>query len=232
MFRGRHFDRSIILLCVRWYLAYGLSLRDLEEMMAERGISVDHATIHRWVIRYSPELLRRFNLRKRALTSKWHLDETYIKVRGRWMYLYRAIDSVGDTVEFYFSEPRDLGAAKRFVKRALERHGRPERIVVDGSQTNRAAIVSCDTTSRLRDRSRRRLKPIRTRRSQYLNNRIEQDHRSIKRRVRPMLGFKSTDSARTILGGIEMIAMMRKRQARYAFNPRPSLAEQFDILAA
>ena len=169
MFRGRHFDRSIILLCVRWYLAYGLSLRDLEEMMAERGISVDHATIHRWVIRYSPELLRRFDLRKRALTSKWHLDETYIKVRGRWMYLYRAIDSVGDTVEFYFSEPRDLGAAKRFVKRALERHGRPERIVVDGSQTNRAAIVSCDTTSRLRDRSRRRLKPIRTRQSQYLN---------------------------------------------------------------
>ena len=232
MFRGRHFDRSIILLCVRWYLAYGLSLRDLEEMMAERGISVDHATIHRWVIRYSPELLRRFNLRKRAVTSKWHLDETYIKVRGRWMYLYRAIDSVGDTVEFYFSEQRDLGAAKRFVKRALERHGRPERIVVDGSQTNRAAIVSCDTTSRLRDRSRRRLKPIRTRQSQYLNNRIEQDHRSIKRRVRPMLGLKSTDSARTILGGIEMIAMMRKRQARYAFNPRPSLAEQFDILAA
>ena len=100
------------------------------------------------------------------------------------------------------------------------------------SQTNRAAIVSCDTTSRLRDRSRRRLKSIRTRRSQYLNNRIEQDHRSIKRRVRPMLGFKSADSARTILGGIEMIAMMRKRQARYAFNPRPSLAEQFDILAA
>jgi transposase-like protein len=191
MFRGRHFDRSIILLCVRWYLAYGLTLRDLEEMMAERGISVDHATIHRWVIRYSPELLRRFNLRKRALTSKWYLDETYIKVRGRWMYLYRAIDSVGDTVELYFSEQRDLGAAKRFVNRALERHGRPERIVVDGSQANRAAIVCCDTTSRLRDRSRRRLKPIRTRQSQYLNNRIEQDHRSIKRRVWPMLGFKS-----------------------------------------
>jgi hypothetical protein len=121
------------------------------------------------------------------------------------MYLYRAIDSVGDTVEFYFSEQRDLGAAKRFVKRALERHGRPERIVVDGSQTNRAAIVSCDTTSRLRDRSRRRLKPIRTRQSQYLNNRIEQDHRSIKRRVWPMLGFKSTDSARTILAELAAI---------------------------
>jgi hypothetical protein len=104
MFKGRQFDRSVILLCVRWYLAYGLSLRDLEEMMAERGIAVDHATIHRWVVRYSPELLQRFNLRKRAVTGKWHMDETYIKVRGRWTYLYRAIDSVGDTVEFHFSE--------------------------------------------------------------------------------------------------------------------------------
>jgi transposase-like protein len=85
MFKGRQFDRSVILLCVRWYLAYSLSLRDLEEMMAGRGISVVHATVGRWVVRYSPELLNRFNLRKRAVTGKWHLDETYIKVRGRWM---------------------------------------------------------------------------------------------------------------------------------------------------
>ena len=145
MFKGRHFDRSVILLCIRWYLAYNLSLRNLEEMMAERGISVDHATIHRWVIRYSPELLKRFNARKRVVTSKWHVDETYIKVRGRWMYLYRAIDSNGDTVEFWFSERRNLTAAKRFLRKALKRHGRPERIVIDGSQTNREAILSCDT---------------------------------------------------------------------------------------
>ena len=90
MFRGRHFDRSVILLCVRWYLAYGLSLRNLEEMMAERGISVDHATVGRWVVRYSPELLERFNSRKRAVTEKWHVDETYIRVRGQWQYLYPA----------------------------------------------------------------------------------------------------------------------------------------------
>ncbi len=93
MFKGRHFDRSVILLCIRWYLAYNLSLRNLEEMMAKRGISVDHATIHRWVVWYSPEFLKRLNARKRAVTSKWHVEETYIKVRGRWMYLYRAIDS-------------------------------------------------------------------------------------------------------------------------------------------
>ncbi len=232
VFKGRHFDRSVILLCVRWYLAYNLSLRNLEEMMAERGISVDHATIHRWVVRYSPELLKRFTARKRMVTGKWHVDKTYIKVRGRWTYLYRAIDSNGDTVEFWFSERRNLAAAKRFLRTALKRHGRPERIVIDGSQTNREAIVSCDIADRLQDNSRRKLKPIRIRQSAYLNNRIEQDHRSIKRRIRPMMGFKSMSSARAILGGIEMVHMMRKGQANYACNPQPTLAEQFERLAA
>ena len=232
MFKGRHFDRTVILLCVRWYLAYNLSLWNLEETMAERGISVDHATIHRWVIRYSPELLERFNLRKRAVTGKWHLDETYIKVRGRWRYLYRAIDSNGDTVEFWFSERRNLTAAKLFLSKALKRHGRPERIVIDGSQTNREAILACDTADRLRDRSRRKLKPIRIRQSAYLNNRIEQDHRAVKRRIRSMLGFKAIRSARVILGGIELVYMMRKQQAKYAYNPQPSSAEQFDLPAA
>ena len=232
MFKGRHFDRSVILLCVRGYLAYNLSLRNLEEMMAERGISVDHATVHRWVIRYSPELLKRFNLRKRSVSRKWHMDETYIKVRGQWKYLYRAIDSNGDTIEFWFSERRDLTAAKRFLRKAFKRHGQPTRIVIDGSQTNREAILACDTESRLQDRSRRELKPIRIRQSAYLNNRIEQDHRTIKRRVRPMLGFQSMITARLILGGIEMIHMMRKQQAKYACNRPLSLAEQFGMLAA
>jgi transposase-like protein len=232
MFKGRQFDRSVILLCIRWYLAYNLSLRNLEEMMVERGISVDHATIGRWVVRYSPELLERFNRRKRSVGRKRHVDETYIKVRGRWMYLYRAIDSNGHTVEFWFSERRDLIAAKQFLRQALKRHGQPERIVIDGSQTNREAILSCDAESRLQDRSRRRLKPIRIRQSQYLNNRIEQDHRAVKRRVRPMLGFKSVNSARAIIGGIEMIHMMRKGQAKYACNPGLSLAEQFERLTA
>jgi transposase-like protein len=231
MFKGRHFDRSVILLCVRWYLAYNLSLRDLEEMMAERGLSVDHSTVHRWVVRFSLELLDRFNRRKRCVTGKWHMDETYIKVRGQWMYLYRAIDSLGDTVEFFFSENRDLPAAKRFLRKALQSHGRPERIVIDGSQTNHEAIRSCDLENRLRDRSRRALKPIRIRKSQYFNNRIEQDHRRIKRRVWSMLGFKSTNTAEIILSGIEMVHMMRKRQARFAYDPTPSIARQFEILA-
>jgi putative transposase len=177
MFEGRHFDRSVILLCVRWHLAYSLSLRDL-------------------------------------------------------VYLYRAIDSNGDTVEFWFSDRRNLAAAKRFLRQVLKRHSRPERIVIDGSQTNREAILSCDTTDRLRDRSQRQLKPIRIRQSAYLNNRIEQDHRAIKRRVQLMLGFKSMACARTILSGIEMVHMMRKWQAQCVRAVQLSLAEQFDRLAA
>ncbi len=128
------------MLCVRWYLAYGLSLRELKEMMAERGIGFDHSTIHRWVVHFPPLLLKRFNQRKRAVGSKWHMDETSVKVRGQWMYLYRAIDSVGDIIEFWFSEHRDRPAAKRFLHKALDRHGRLERIVIEGSQTNREAI--------------------------------------------------------------------------------------------
>jgi putative transposase len=232
VFKGRHFDQSVILLCVRWYLAYSLSLRDLEEMMAERGISVDHATVHRWTVHYAPLLLEQFNRRKRPVTGKWYMDETYVKVRGQWRYLYRAIDSNGETVEFWFSGRRNLAAAKRFLSRALKQHGRPERIVIDGSQANREAILTCDTADRLRDRSRSPLTPIRIRQSAYLNNRIEQDHRAIKRRIRPMLGFKSMNSARVILGGIEMVHMMRKGQAKYAHNLQPSLAEQFNLLAA
>ncbi|WP_280136943.1 IS6 family transposase [Microvirga vignae] len=147
-------------------------------------------------------------------------DGIYIKVRGRWMYLYRAIDSNGDTVEFWFSERRNLTAAKRFLTRALKRHGRPERIVIDGSRTNREAILSCDTADRLENSSQRDLKPTRIRQSAYLNNRIEQDHRAIKRRIRPMLGIRSIRCARAILGGIEMVHMMRKQQANYARNPQ------------
>ncbi|MGF9760143.1 IS6 family transposase [Microvirga sp. 0TCS3.31] len=205
MFKGRHFDRSVILLWVRWYLAYSLSLRDLEEMVAERGISVDHATIHRWTVHYAPLLLEQFNQRKRPVTGRWHVNETYIKVRGRWRYLYRAIDSNGDTIEFWFSERRNLSAAQRFLRKALQRHGRPERIVIDGSQTNKEAILLCDAESRLQDRTRRR--------------------------VRPMLGFHAAATARVILGGIEMVHMMRKQQAKYACNRQLSLSEQFDMLA-
>ncbi len=118
MFKGRHFDKFVILLCVRWYLACNLSLRNLKEMMAELGIEMDHSSVHRWVLHFGPKLLERFNRTKRQVTRKWNVDETYIKIKGEWMYLYRAIDSNGDTVEFYFSKDRDLSAAKRFIPNA------------------------------------------------------------------------------------------------------------------
>ena len=200
-------------------------------MKAERRISVDHAAIHRWVIRFSLLLLERFIRPKRAVTGKRHVDETDIKGRGQRMYLYRAIDSVGDTVDFFFSEHRDLAAAKRFFKQALDRHGPPDRVVIDGGWTNSEAIASCDQTYRIESDALETTLPITFKKSKYLNNRIEQDHRRIKRLIDPMLGFKSAASANIILSGIELVHMMRKRRARFADNPNPSLAEQFANLA-
>lgn len=231
LFKGRHFEGSVILLCVRWYLAYGLSLRDLEEMIAERGLVVDHSTIHRWVVKYAPQLLDAFQARKRPVMGKWHVDETYIKVRGQWTYLYRAIDKHGATVDFLFSKTRNLKDAKAFFRRAYQRHGLPEQITIDGSPTNLEAARTCHGEARLRTRSN--LEPLKVRQSRYMNNAIEQDHRRIKRRVRPMLGFKSTITAAIILAGIELIHMLRKGQLIPANDARnPSLADQFNSLAA
>ncbi|WP_266019419.1 IS6 family transposase [Brucella intermedia] len=228
MFKGRHFDKSVILLCVRWYLAYNLSLRNLKEMMAERGIALDHSTVHRWVLHFSPKLLERFNQKKRQATRKWNLDETYIRVKGEWLYLYRAIDSNGDTVEFLFSKERDLKAAKRFMRKALARHGRPEKITIDGSQTNRLAIIQCDAENRLRQGGG----PIAIRSSKYMNNMIEQDHRRVKRRIRSMLGFKSVQAAGITVAGIELIHMMRKQQGNLGSTAPLSLKQQFTALEA
>ncbi|NOW48005.1 transposase-like protein [Novosphingobium sp. SG751A] len=234
MFKGRHFDASLILLCVRWYLSYGLSLRNLEEMIAERGISVDHSTIHRWMLRYAPKLLTSFNRRKRPVAGQWHMDETYIKVKGQWMYLYRAIDKVGATVNFMFSAKRNLKDARRFFRRAYKRHGLPPQVTIDGSQTNLEAARRCHGEVRLQTRSR--VKPVTIRQNRYMNNRIEQDHRRIKRRTRPMLGFKSMASAAIILEGIELIHMIRKNQMGWPVQTRsdgrnPSVAQQFEALA-
>ncbi|NVM43224.1 IS6 family transposase [Ochrobactrum intermedium] len=228
MFKGRHFDKSVILLCVRWYLTYNLSLRNLKEMMAERGITMDHTTVHRWVLHFSPLLLQRFNWKKRPVTRKWNLDETYVKVKGEWLYLYRAIDSNGNTVEFLFSRDRDLKAAKRFMRKALALHGRPEKITIDGSQANRTAIMQCDAENRLQQGGQ----PITIRSSKYMNNAIEQDHRRVKRQIRCMLGFKSEAAASITLAGIELVHMMRKLQGNFGSTAPLSLKQQFTVLAA
>src|SRR3954463_16471377 len=133
LFKYRHFEPEIILLCLRWYLRYSLSYRDLEEIMAERGLSVDHTTIYRWVQRYAPILEKKCRAKLRPTNDSWRVDETYIKVKGQWMYLYRAVDSDGNTIDFYLSKTRDKKAAKCFFKKALRSFhvSKPRVITVD-----------------------------------------------------------------------------------------------------
>jgi putative transposase len=202
-FKGAHFVKGIILTCVRWYLAYPLSYRHVEELMEERGVSVDHATINRWVLKYSPQLEEAFHRRKRPVWLSWHLDETYIKVKGQWRYLYCAVDKYGQTIDFLLTEQRDERAAMRFLTQAIRRHGVPEKITIDGSEANAAAIRSYNEAHGT---------AIIIRQVKYLNNVVEQDHRGVKQVTRPMLGFKSFAAAQSTLVGIELMHMLKKGQ--------------------
>ncbi|MCA1568267.1 MAG: IS6 family transposase [Acidobacteria bacterium] len=205
LFHGRHFDRSIIILCVHWYITYKLSYRDLVEMMAERGVDVSHTTILRWVQRYVPEFERRWRRYARPVGTSWRVDETYIKVAGRWTYLYRAVDRRRLTVDFLLSEHRDIAAAKQFFTRAVERHGTPETITLDGYPATHAAVVEL--------KKRRVLRPkTKVWTSKYLNNIVEQDHRRVKQRIYPMLGFKTFVNATTTISGIELTQKIKKGQ--------------------
>jgi putative transposase len=223
---GRHLPKSIIFMAVRWYLAYKLSYRDIEELLAERGVIVDHSTIARWVLQYAPLLLGQFRKRQRRVGTSWRMDETYIPVRGKWMYEYRAVDKSGQTIDFYFSPHRDEVSARRFLTRAIMAHGCPKKVTIDGSQANRAAIEHINE-----ERRAIHGKPIEIRQCQYLNNIVEQDHRGIKGRIRAMLGFKSVVTAAATLAGIELIHMLRKRQLCERFQ-RPSLAQSIELLTA
>jgi len=168
LFRGRHFEDEVIILCVRWYLRYSLSYRDLKEMMAERGLAVDHSTVWRWVQRYAPMLNQRLSRELRRRNRSWRVDETYIRVAGRWTYLYRAVDSEGNTIDFMLSPHRDLIAAKHFLQLALCRTKpiRPRVINVDGHPAYTRAITELKGSGELSRRCRRRPSP-------YLNNILE-----------------------------------------------------------
>ena len=222
-FKGAHFVKDIILTCVRWYLAYPLSYRQLEELMQERGVSVDHVAIHRWVLKYTPLLEEAFHRRKRSVGRSWRMDETYIKVKGHWHYLYRAVDKSGQTIDFLLTEQRDEQAAKRFLTQAIRRHGVPEKITIDGSEANAVAI---------RNYNAEHGTAIIIRQVKYLNNIIKQEHRGVKRITRPMLGFKSFDAAQSTLVGIELMHMLRKRQLEEGVEQDLTVAEQFYTLAA
>jgi transposase-like protein len=223
-FKGAHFPTDVILVGVRWYVAYPLSYRHVEELMEERGVSVDHATIQRWVVKYSPLLEAAFHCRKHPVWVSWRMDETYIKVKGQWRYLYRAVDKMGQTIDFLLTEERDEQAAKRFLTKAIRRHGVPEKITIDGSAANEAAIKSYNAEHGT---------TIAIRKVKYLNNIVEQDHRGVKRVTRPMLGFKSFDAAQGVLAGIELMHMLKKRQmVMEAGDEGLTAAEQFYSLAA
>jgi transposase, IS6 family len=260
-FKWRHFEAEMILLCVRWYLRYSLSYRDLEELMRERGLQVDHTTIYRWVQRYAPELEKRCRPHLKATTDSWRVDETYIKVKQVWVYLYRAVDSDGNTLEFLLSPTRDAEAAKRFLMKALhstacsapgahpleEQMEEPTALADPITPTSAPRVVTIDTNAaspvkeptapadpdpppsapRVINVDKHGAYPkaiaelkaagilpasVELRQVKYLNNLVEQDHRFIKRLVKPGMGFFSFETAGRTLQGYEVMNMIRKGQ--------------------
>src|SRR5437899_2999363 len=205
LFKGRHFDREIIVLCVRWYLSFKLSSRDLVQIMSERGIALAHTTILRWVQRYVPDFEKRWNRYARPVNGSWRCDETYIKVKGRWTYLYRAVDKYGRTVDFLLSERRDVAAAKHFFRKAMRHNGTPRVITLDGYAASHRAVRELKSAGSMPRR-------VRIRPNKYLNNVVQQDHRRVKQRILPMLGFQRFDTATITIRGIELAEKIKKAQ--------------------
>jgi len=230
-FKWRHFQQEIIMLVVRWYLSYSLSCRNIEEMMLERGIKVDHSTINRWVIHYAPLLEEKFrkNLKRKTGVS-WRMDETYIKIKGVWHYLYRAVDKEGDTIDFMLSKKRDEAAATVFFEKAIGSSGLPEKVTIDKSGANNAGMNAINLKLIILYFLGSPFMPIIVRQIKYLNNIVEQDHRSIKRITNPMMGFKSFHSAEATLAGIELYHMLKKNQ--HVDGKNSTAFEQFYALAA
>jgi len=226
-FKGRHFEKTIILMSIRWYVAYSLSHRNIEEMLKERGISIDHATINRWVIKYSPLLEKEFRKKhKRPTGLSWRMDETYVKNRGKWTYLYRAVDKQGKTIDFLLSAKRNRKAALKFFKKAIRSNGSPHTVTIDKSGANNAALESLNTLFLSNNLC---FLFVIIRQIKYLNNIVEQDHRHIKRITKPMLGFKSFISAKSTIAGIELHHMLRKGQM--AASENLPIWKQFYLLA-
>jgi transposase-like protein len=222
IFKWRQTEPAIILCAVRWYLRYSLSFRNVEELLEERGLEADHTTVWRWVQRYGPDLEQRLRRHLKPTNKSWRVDETYIRVKGCWCYLYRAIDSAGATIDFLLSAKRDADTAKRLFRKALghREHPQPRVINTDLAPISPAAISAIKKEGILRSRCRHR--PV-----QYLNNIIEQDHRAIKRRVNAKQGFREFHAARRTIKGYEAIHMLHKGQVRWVSGTDVRRQNQF-----
>src|SRR4029078_10183648 len=223
-FKGRQFTAEVILWAVRWYLQFPISYRDLECMLADRGFRVDHTTLFRWIQAYAPELEKHIRPHLRPTNGSWRVDETYIRVKGEWVYLYRAVDATGQTIDFLLSPTRDGAAARRFFRKAMKQSDtvNPPTITVD---KNVAYPIA--TKAMKRDGELWRFADLRQ--VKFLNNIVEQDHRRIKRLVRPGLGFKSFATASRTIAGYEAMAMIRKGQVGGA--PANDMVAQRDLIA-
>lgn len=184
---------------------FSLSYRELEEMAYIRGAVIDHSTLQRWIIKFVPLLDKQVRKRKKPIGSSWRMDETYIKLNGKWIYLYRAVDSYGNTIEFLLRRLRNKVAAKAFFRKAFKHNDHPRKVNIDKSGSNISALESIN-------KDLPKYKQIEIRLNKYLNNLIEQDHRFIKKRTKPMLGFKNFQSAKITIAGIENIRMIQKGQ--------------------
>jgi transposase, IS6 family len=223
-FRGRQFTAEVILWAVRWYLQFPISYRDLKRMFANRGVQVDHTTLSRWIQVYAPELEKRIRPHLRTSNGSWRVDETYIRVKGKWVYLYRAVDAAGQTIDFLLSAKRDAAAAQRFFRKALKQPHtvNPRTITVDKN-----AAYPIATKAMKRDGELWRFAKLRQ--VKFLNNIVEQDHRRIKRLVRPGLGFKSFVTATQTIAGCEVMAIIRKGQVVSA--PANDMGAQREFIA-
>jgi transposase, IS6 family len=210
LFRKRHFADCTILVAVRWYLRFSLSLRDVECLMAERGVSVDHTTVWRWIQRYAPVFEKRLRSKLRCTGRCWRVDETYVRIAGEWHYLYRAVDAAGQTIDFLLSRTRDAEAARLFFRNAMRdiRHLPPNEIISDGNPSYPLVMEQLKRERTLRQRCRHRC-------SRYLNNALEQDQRGVKRRIVAKQWFRSWQGARNAIAGYEAVHMLRKWQVSW-----------------
>ena len=219
-FKGRQFTTEVILWAVRWYLQFPISYRDLERMLADWGVQVDHTTFYRWIQVYAPELDKRIRPHLRLTTGSWRVDETYVKVKGRWVYLYRAVDAHGQTIDFLLSAKRDTAAARRFFRKALKQAHtvNPRTLTVDKN-------AACPSATKAMKKAGELWRFAKLRQVKSLNNIVEQDHRRIKRLVRLGLGFQRFHTARRTIAGYEILAMVRKVQvAAMPANDMPAQA--------